>query len=330
MPQFNLGSVFSPEALRMVEEEKNRRQSNLGLQASLYRAREDDKFQRARLAATEREGAADRASRERIAGMAYDSRNELADQNMAYREAGLREKARQFDTMFPVQQQKAEAATTRAEAATTNAGARRDQVALNREVEFGAGDSETPTPGSKASGRRAMEGKIAADEDLSRMRAEQIVAHINGTLPEDMDRAARTKILQDAQGLAERAFKVKTSKDIDALAIDLIRALRNPVTGMFNDPSTSRAASQLAGNIFGILQQISPDAATAWTDVYTREVEKALGQTLQTKRFEDKAKPKPREETGDDRVNRAMDAMDKLREEARKKAQGEAPNPVGR
>lgn len=338
---FNIGSVFSPEMLNMVEREKDRRQSNVGLQAQLYRGREEDKFRKAQLRASVDDNNADRASREKIAGMQTDSRRDLADQNMQYREQALNErtrsanalldeKGRQFDTMFPVQQTRAEAAKTRAEAATTNAGARSDQVALNREVEFGAnGDPSNPETGSKAAGRRLMEGKTAADTDLAHMRSEVLTAKIDGMLPEDFDRKRRTDILEASAKLHERAFKIQSTKDAERIAIDLIRAMRNPVTGTFNDPSAARAMSTLAGQIFGVMDSFKPEFAAAFADAF-QKVGKEEQDTANDEWRTKNNKHDVGTETGDQRAQKMMKALEAMREAARKRAEGSSPNPVGR
>lgn len=338
---FNIGNIFSPQILSMVESEKDRNLQRLRLQADLYEGHKQDKFRRSQLAASERSDNADRASRERMARESNDTRIELGDManqlrssqidaREAQSNAALAEKARQFDAMYPLKEQDAEARTTRADAASRNATARGDEVALKRQVEFGSGDPDNPTPGSKASGRRVMEGKGLAQTEFVRARIEELTRKLEGSLPADIDRKERTRILGEHQALLERSFRVKSANEAKSLAVDLVKALRNPLTGAFNDPNMARTVSELSGSVFGTLQSFSDEFSSAFADAFQEESNKAIGEdndkTAKTRKDADPA-PMP---TGDDSARKAMEAMERMREAARKRAAGEAPNPTGR
>ena len=265
-----------------------------------------------------------------LGDMANQLRSSQIDAREAQSNAALAEKARQFDAMYPLKEQDAEARTTRADAASRNATARGDEVALKRQVEFGSGDPDNPTPGSKASGRRVMEGKGLAQTEFVRARIEELTRKLEGSLPADIDRKERTRILGEHQALLERSFRVKSANEAKSLAVDLVKALRNPLTGAFNDPNMARTVSELSGSVFGTLQSFSDEFSSAFADAFQEESNKAIGEdndkTAKTRKDADPA-PMP---TGDDSARKAMEAMERMREAARKRAAGEAPNPTGR
>lgn len=338
---FKIGSIFSPEILSQVEGEKDRNLQRLKLQADLYGKHKDDKFRRAQLRAVESDNNADRASRERMTRETNDTRQELGamsndlrsaqlDARQASGENALLEKQRQFDAMYPLKEKDAEARGTRAEASMIGANARKDQVDLNGRVQFGSGTADNPSPGSMASGRRAMEGKTATANDLMKAQIQQIQARIAGTLPEDMDRVRRTAILQSHQRLLEKTLSVRTAKDAAALASQLIRDLRNPVTGSFNDPETARAATEVSGSIFGLLKSYGEEFSAAFADAFQSEGAKANEEDnakVAATRKHPAPNPMP---TGDDAAQRALELLNKMRQKAREGMQGTAPNTTGR
>lgn len=338
---FKIGSVFSPEILSQVEGEKDRNLQRLRLQADLYSKYKDDKFRNAQLRAVEADNNADRSSRERMTRETNDTRQELGamsnelrsaqiDARQASGENALLEKQRQFDALYPLKEKDAEARGTRAEASMIGATARKDQVDLNRQVQFGSGTADNPSHGSMASGRRAMEGKTATSTDLMKAQIQQIQARLAGTLPEDMDRVRRTAILASHEKLLERTLNVRTAKDAAALASQLIRDLRNPVTGSFNDPSVARAATEVSGSIFGILKSYGDEFAAAFANAFQEEGAKAneedADKVAKTRKH---AAPNPMP-TGDDAAKRAMDVLNEMRRRAREGLQGTPPNTTGR
>lgn len=342
MAGFNLGSVFSPEMLRMVDAEKERRNNNLGLQATLYRQHEDDKFRKKQLDATINDQNSDRASRERMATDATDTRQQLKEMDLNARTALagernksaydiLAEKQRQFDSMLPVQRQKADAATERAGAATTNAGARSDQVGLNREIQFGSGDADNPTEGSLASGRRVTEGKTYAETDLLKKRAEAFAQQLKNATDNIADQKRRTDILAAGQDLHERAFRVKSTQDAEALAIDLVKAMRNPVTGMLSDAESARVNAMLTGQVLNALEGFGKKYVQAFSDKYQSSMKQAYDTDVHTyERTNNQHGDGNAAPTGDTRAKAAMDAIEKARARTRELQSGQPPSNVGR
>ena len=132
------------------------------------------------------------------------------------------------------------------------------------------------------------------------------------------------------QALLERSFRVKSANEAKRLAVDLVKALRNPLTGTFNDPKMAQVMSELSGSVFGTLQSFDDSFAKAFADAFQEEADKAtVGDNDKVAKGRKDTEPPPAP-TGDDSARRAMEAMEKLREAARKKAAGEAPNPTGR
>jgi len=344
---FNIGSVFSPEMLRMVDAESNRRQDSnerrLALQASLYRGHQDDKFRQKQLNATMSDQNADRSSRERMAADATDSRQQLNEANLNYKSAllgertrgaddMLSEKKRQFDEMFPIQQQRGNAAETRAGASETNAGARRDQVGLNREIQFGSGDADNPGAGSAASGRRAMEGKTVAQTDSIKKQAEVITQKLVLATDNMADQKRRTDILAAAQDLHERTFKVKSAHDAEALAIDLVKTLRNPLTGAYNDAEVARVSSMLSGQIFGAMENFNAKYAQAFADQFQKSAQEGLNSDVDASALKNRAAHASEKPTsiGDERAKKAQEVLRAIRESTRSNMTGQPPNQVGR
>jgi hypothetical protein len=249
-----------------------------------------------------------------------DVQSSYRDALLTNKERAIDEKARQFDMMLGINQQKADAATTTAKAAGVSAGARADQTALNEKVEFGTGTADNPSPGSKAAGRAGLEDYRSARAALANMQIEALQQKLTGMLPEQIDGRKRTAILQAAQDLKTMQFKVNSVTSARNLGIGLIRALRNPVTGSFNDKDTAAAVNALAHDLFGSLQQVNEIYAAEFLEAFNEAGTKESG-------IKKDSGPSM---TDDQRLQRAKDVMNALREKRRKELEGQAPDPTGR
>lgn len=337
---FNIGSPFSPEYLRLVQAQQQRGDENARFVTQLGMNRDDDKFRRTQLSATMADNEAERNLRREIAHLTTQSKNEIDDSRREHQLALLNEKTRQFndmlaekarnfDLLLPIKEQMAEAGVTRAEASKSNAVTNAGKLDLSRQVEFGTGTPDDPSPGSKAATRSALTDRRVADTDFAKMRTEEVVRRLDGRLPEQIDRAKRTEILSKAQELHERAFRLKTANDAAKLATDLLKALRNPITGGFSDPGTTAAIGDLSSSIFGNIAAYSDQFAAAFADAIQSETQKELAKEdegIRAKRRGERTPPT----TGDDAARKAMEALNAAREEARRRAIGTPPSPVGK
>lgn len=338
---FQMGNPFSNQAISLVQnqQEMQRRSAAAHSRKVTLLPQEDDSFRRAQLAATVKADNEDRALKRELA---------LIQQNIA--NASNEEDRRRWELEFD--QKKEILGHKNAEfefekeykgkalgVDERRVGAAEKANELRERSEFGAGDAANPGLGSKAASRAAGAQGTAAAIEERKARTQEVLARLEGTLPNQIDQKRRTDILAQHQAMLERVQFARNEKDMYRLAIDAVKASRDPVTGVLDVEGGQAAMSRMMGSLFQEAQERGPQFAEAFMAGFNEEsfrgsAEEAVNNeqaALRTGQNNAANKPYVPGAQRPGSLGDTLNAMEEIRRRARQQAVG-APPPsnVGR
>lgn len=268
---FQMGNPFSPEAIRLVQNQQEMQSRRIGSysRASDTRAPQDDAFKYAQLKAGQEGDKADR-----------ELKRELAQIELQIKNADTEEDRRRWQAEFDQKKAQWEATAPGSDAYERDIGIDERKVAATEKANrirefdlFGPGGEDSPSPGSKADLRKAQAAGSQASVEERRARTQEVLRRIEGTLPDQLDARQRTAILGRHQDMLDEAQSVRTAKDMYRLAIDAVRASRDPVTGLLDVEGGQAALSRMFGALQQIAQERGPEFAAAFQQAMTDTVQ---------------------------------------------------------
>lgn len=326
---FTMGTPFSPDAIRLVQ---NQQQMQMQQQQANSRRRvrepvENDSFKYAQLKASTESDKAEREMRKELALISQNMQQAQTEQERLRWEREFDLKKQVFEDRVP------EADKFEADKELKEKGLAVDErrVAavektnqLREDIEFGGDPSVV---GSKAWTRKTQGDKNVASSEQMRARSEEITRRIAGTLPDQLDARTRTVIMGKHQEMLERAMSIKREEDAYDLAIDLMKASRNPITGMLDVEGGQRALSSMMGSIQGLVAEKGGSFLRAFNAAFEKSVsdDQATAATTKNEKATAPAVPKSQQPGS---LRGAMGYLDELRRQSQQQAP--PPSNVGR
>lgn len=339
---FNMGQVFTPQTLGLVlEQQRMQRAGNAGMSRKIHYPElgEGDAFKHAQLKATVDSDKADRELKRELALIQQNIANATNDEDKRRWEsefAAKQDAATQRGTEFEFEK---EYKTKGLGVDERRVGAAEKANELRAAEQFGAGDPSAPGVGSKAAQRTAGVQGTAASVEERKARTQEIMGRIEGTLPDQIDRAKRTTIMGRHQGFLEQVQAAKSPRELYRLAIDAVKASRDPVTGLLDVEGGQASLSRMMGSLWQIAQERGPEFAEAFMSGFNEEsfrgsAEDAVRgnqESIRAGQAADASKPYVPSSRQPGNLGDAAAAMEEIRRRAREQAAGaRPPSPVGR
>lgn len=325
---FIMGNPFSDNAINAVQRQQEMQIRRAGSYSRISdtRAPQDDAFKYAQLKASQESDKADRELKRELAQIEVQIKNATTEEEKRRWQA-------EFDQKQAVLDQKAPGsdAYEREYALDERKVSATEKANRIREFDlFGPGGEDSPSPGSKADLRKAQAAGSQASVEERRARTQEVLRRIEGTLPDQLDARQRTAILGRHQDMLDEAQSVRTAKDMYRLAIDAVRASRDPVTGLLDVEGGQAALSRMFGALQQIAQERGPEFASAFQQAMTDTVQE--DQASYAKERGEKASAPyvpPAKRTGG--LADTMNVLEEARRRAREAAVGaKPPSTVGR